>query len=357
MKRLKSILYALGGLFCLVAGITLEMWLPQKPVIVTTPQQAKRILTVPAGLSAPLISGERIVLGGMDSSLYLLEKGKIIQTQTKEGIFSAPPLFEANIFYAGNEKGLFAAYALNDSTPLWQFEADAEIKAPPVFFGKGTVVFGAYDANLYALNKKNGKLKWKVETGSFLNASPAVDEARGWVVAGGCDGMIRLIDAENGQELWQFEAGTHLPGGVVAEKGAAYGATHDGKIVAVDLERRHPLWIFDGSDSRYAFLSPPCLAGSTLFIGDERGALLMFDAQKGTLLCAEKFDAKIFPGWVEEKVLYASDADGKILRLSLPDLKIIDSVQVGTEFNAPPIRFGNGWVITDLDGNLYQCGA
>jgi outer membrane protein assembly factor BamB len=102
----------------------------------------------------------------------------------------------------------------------WSFPTGGVIADSPAV-ANGTVYFGSWDGNLYALDAATGTLKWKSYLG--ITASAACDPSRlgvssgpavanGVVYVGGGDGYFYALNASNGQTLWRVLVGNDSAG-------------------------------------------------------------------------------------------------------------------------------------------------
>jgi len=92
-------------------------------------------------------------------------------TGRSAGLADSPwPMFGGNAQHTG-----LSPYDTsgNNGGLLWRYKTDAPLMSSPAIGPDGTVYFGSYDNNLYALNP-NGSLKWKHITGGYVVSSPAI---------------------------------------------------------------------------------------------------------------------------------------------------------------------------------------
>ncbi len=96
--------------------------------------------------------------------------GKISTSDTPSdtsALHSQWPMFRGNPALNG-----WASGRLEDSLRLyWKFKTDDEIKSSPVI-SAGVVYIGSGDGRLYALQQKNGKVKWSYQTPDAIEAPP-----------------------------------------------------------------------------------------------------------------------------------------------------------------------------------------
>ncbi|MBN1139776.1 MAG: PQQ-binding-like beta-propeller repeat protein [Anaerolineae bacterium] len=111
-----------------------------------------------------------------------------------------------------------------------------DINSSPAVGEDNSVYFGVTDNNVYALNS-NGTLRWKYDTGGPVDSSPALDDEAAYVV-GGPDGHAKLyaLDRRDGSLRWSVTIGGRS---VLASSPAigygkmVYVASQDGILFAI----------------------------------------------------------------------------------------------------------------------------
>lgn len=162
------------------------------------------------------------------------------------------PALDATRVYAGSDAGVFRALNQETGAIEWELAVGPHGKGKGIFSSPairdGTVFFGAYDGNVYALDAATGKKKWVYWDADWVGSSPAVSGTLGLV----------FIGLEFG--LWRKHGG----------------------IIALNIETGAPVWEF----------TMPCLTHSSplyiaeheqVVIGSNDGAVYLFDARTGTL--------------------------------------------------------------------------
>jgi outer membrane protein assembly factor BamB len=125
----------------------------------------------------------------------------------------------------------------------WRFAPDTDdctAAYAPTVAGE-TVFFGPGDGKLYAVNRADGKLKWKL------------DEAREWqyvrqmyvsdkvLVAGTYTELLYGINADTGRVLWKFKAGNFINSHHVSGD-TAYLWSPTGWVYAIDVDTGAVRW-------------------------------------------------------------------------------------------------------------------
>jgi outer membrane protein assembly factor BamB len=92
-----------------------------------------------------------------------------------------------------------------------------------------TLYFGANKGGMYALNARDGSLKWKFPVYGSIYSSPAID-ARGTLYTGSSVEHVYAIDSTSGEAIGDYNAG--------ASVWAAPSIRPDGTLVVADRSGR-----------------------------------------------------------------------------------------------------------------------
>jgi outer membrane protein assembly factor BamB len=68
-----------------------------------------------------------------------------------------------------------------------------------------TLYFGANKGGIYALNTRDGSLKWQFPIFASVYSSPALD-ARGTLYTGSTVGFVYALDAASGEKIAEYDA-------------------------------------------------------------------------------------------------------------------------------------------------------
>ena len=184
--------------------------------------------------------------------------------------------------------------------PLWTYKTDGPVWSAPAV-ADGTVYFGSYDGNVYALNTADGKEVWRFKTGGAVIGRPTVEGPYLYVPSD--DGILYKLSRKDAKAVWKFD--TH--GGAVTRAvlhefsadfdifqssasvadGTVYIGSADKRLYAVDAESGQERWHFD---TQGMVRSTPRVADGRVFFGSNDNGLYAVDAAKGTLLW--KLDAR-----------------------------------------------------------------
>lgn len=156
--------------------------------------------------------------------------------------------------YIGSHAGEFQALDLATGKRDWSFSAGGRIESGAACSCNGSLVFvGCHDRNLYALNRSTGRLSWSFETGDAIKCTPlcvpiapysdlgegTAREGKlnhGMVLVGSHDGVLRSLYEVDGGLRWSIDCGGALFASPAQDADArvVYAATTKGRVVALD---------------------------------------------------------------------------------------------------------------------------
>jgi outer membrane protein assembly factor BamB len=192
---------------------------------------------------------------GDDGTLFVAARG-VVALEAKTGAkrwawmpthkvgWASPTLDDHGMLFVGSLDDDFGApgdsgrliYGIEAATlaTKWTFETASDwIYSTPAIGCDGTVLVGADDHRLYALDPERGLSKWSYETPGMVWSSPTVD-AHGVVYLGTRGGTVVALDPRDGSTRWSYETGaTDITSSVVIGRdGSLYVATLDGTVFA-----------------------------------------------------------------------------------------------------------------------------
>jgi outer membrane protein assembly factor BamB len=272
-----------------------------------------------------------------DGVILVSHKGELSALELQEGALSA---LESWSFPAKEDKDL-------DLEGIYGNPAVAD----------GTVYFGAYDDNVYALDLEDGRPLWAVATDGPVIGGIAL--GGGIVYVGSDDGNLYALDLETGDEKGRCLTGDGIWATPLVADGTVYVASLDDKLYAFDaasLSRGdcQPRW--EPFEAEGGLISTPVLAGDTILVGGIDRRLYAVDAATGQ----EKWSFKA-DNWfwtrplVADGVVYAGSVDSNVYALDLAagEPKWDVPFEAEAPIRAAPIILDSVLIVADRNGNLY----
>jgi outer membrane protein assembly factor BamB len=188
---------------------------------------------------------------------------------TTEWMFKAPnptlghvlsksePLLDADTIYVGSDNEHFYAINQSDGSLKWKYRVGKKAFGKSIFSNpalyKNLIIFGAYDGNVYALDKTTGKRVWISFEADFVGSSPAVSEDLGLVFIGLEFGLFRkhggivALDAKTGETVWldnSHPAFTHSSPAYIAPYQQVVIGSNDGGVRLYNAKDGTKIWEF-----------------------------------------------------------------------------------------------------------------
>jgi outer membrane protein assembly factor BamB len=287
-----------------------------------------------AVVSAPLVTGNKVIVSSRDNHVYGLESA------------------------TGNQ--------------LWKFTMQPEpahkwgwdyYMASPVVLGK-TAFIGSGDHHLYALNADNGKLVWKFKTGNKVRATPLLYQGK--LYAPSFDGIVYVLDPANGNLLWKFETeGAHLNSDdfgwdrnsinstpVIQDSLMVFGS-RDGSVYCVNINSHKQKWKFSYGPS-WAIASPIIRNNAVLTSWSDNSLFCSIDLQSGKEKWKYNCGSYVYPNPVaDEKHVYTGAGNGKVFAFDFETGALKWEYQTaGAVLSSPLLDHGTLYIGSD-DGNVY----
>jgi eukaryotic-like serine/threonine-protein kinase len=196
----------------------------------------------------------------------------------------------------------------------WRIQTGAEIMASPIL-GNGLVYIGSSDRNLFALEFKTGRERWRYEAGSGLITTATLD---GGFIYSTFMETIFALDAATGDEGWFASAYGHNAS-TPAISGDNLSVTGDTRLYTFAASTGDLRWIADLGG--VVLNGAPAISGGMVHItctlpNTERVRYLAVDAMTGTHVWSVDFD-----GWwdvipvVTGGYVYVANSDGVLRAL------------------------------------------
>lgn len=374
--------------------------------------------------SSPKIADGTIYIGSEDKNLYAIDE-KTGQQKWKfltgAAVHSSAAIADGIVYFSSFDGFIYAVDA-KTGQEKWKFKTGSEQKmGGKGYFGfkpeeayhddlwdfflsspvvqKNVVYAGSSDGNVYALNAKDGSLKWKHATGNSVHSSPAIDNNTLYI--GSWDTYLYALDTESGAEKWKFKTGdqgglTGILANPAIRNGIVYIGARDGFFYALNSSSGDLIWkyscnnswimssaafkddlVYFGTSDTYLLLgldqktgkekfsfksngylySSPLVSGTTLFIGDFTGKMFAVDLNgkglKSTSFATEgrkKYAAQVLKNDTLDFVYAAKGAD--LAQFAVNEKVMNDYYKLGAIVSTPAVSnkvlfFGSA------DGYLY----
>jgi len=189
-------------------------------------------------------------VAGSDKRLHALrvtDKVQVFEVATVDDSMITSVIAEQDFVIFSTESGSVISITADGPKRLWQFDA-ADRVAESLAKDANSLFIASKDTNVYRINILNGKLVWKYQTGAMLEKGPVVtDEIVYQYVRS--EGLV-AIDKKSGKLIWKLAEGVDL---LAEANGESYVITKDGKMAVMDNKKAKQVRLVDFAGvSRYA---------------------------------------------------------------------------------------------------------
>jgi len=200
-----------------------------------------------------------------------------------------------DMFIIGNSDGKVYALDVRNGDLRWKFETGHRVWATPLIVSD-MVYIGSMDRHLYALRLSDGQVIWDFRAAGAFAGTPAL--RNGTLYIGAFDDKLYAIDVETGTEIWRFAGQNWFWGGPAVYDGVVYAADVNGNVYAVNADTGQQVWhreLLTADDRPAPVRSAPALSedGSTLFVGSQIGTLYALDTSDGFKLWASESEGQL----------------------------------------------------------------
>ncbi len=171
---------------------------------------------------------------------------------------------------------LSGEFEVEDSIlPVWKFKCEDEIRGKAPSADDTTLYVGVYDNNIYALDLKDGKFKWKFASDGGIAGKPAVYKDR---LIFGSEDRVAYAITNSGRMIWTCPTEGRIRSSPVAAYDHAFFGSDDHRLYAVNTKTGRVIWRFEAMGP---IRSSPALGDELVYVGSEDHHLYAVDLSSG----------------------------------------------------------------------------
>jgi outer membrane protein assembly factor BamB len=181
---------------------------------------------------SPSVSSDAIAFGSCAAAMHIFDPSsgkKLFNVEIDpDSQIAGGVAIEDGMAYSGCRSGKILRVDLKQGKIVWVNPlAKGEIFSTPAL-AKDLVVACSDDGNVYALERADGKLRWKFDT-KGMPSSPVIAGDKVLVAA---DGVLRMLSLLDGAERWSMKISDDIASPSVTKKFVLIGS-EDGTVVAL----------------------------------------------------------------------------------------------------------------------------
>ncbi len=306
------------------------------------------------GDSWPMFRGGQRLLGrasgALADSLVFFWKFKT------NGEVRSSPVIEDGLVYVGSSDANVYAIDLRNGQQVWAYQTADAVEATPCVVG-GSVFVGSSDNFLYALDAKDGSLKWKYETeGEILGATNWTHSSNSeqiLILVGSYDNKLYCVDSADGELVWMYETDSYINGSpAVGEGKTAFGGC-DALIHVVSVADGGEVTQIDAGS--YIAASAALLDGQ-VYVGNYDNAFIKADIAAGKIMWEyTEGDCPFFSSpAVGESVVVFGGRDNRVHCVNRDDGTVVWTFLTQGEVDSSPVICGDKVIVGSEDGRVYM---
>ena len=182
------------------------------------------------------------------------------------GVVESTPLYANGVLYFGSwDRNLYAVNAKTGKL-RWRYRADDELNTSPAYAG-GSIYIASKGGRVHAVNARTGKARWVAESYSRFGgreqfyATPTL--AYGRVYIGNTDGNVYAYGAGTGKLIWASNAGSYVYSAAAVWRRTVYVGSYDGRVYALDAATGQTRWTYESPGSIHG--APTVMGGLVYF--------------------------------------------------------------------------------------------
>jgi outer membrane protein assembly factor BamB len=224
------------------------------------------------------------------------------------GDIEVSPLLTAGKLFFGTTSGTFYCVDAAEGKTVWKFDLPENTRKKGIrstaTIADSIIIFGAEDANVYGLNKRDGTVRWRTGTSAAVDASPSIDGSVAYI--GDLGGKLYAINVFTGTVEWFTEVGGAVYACPTITPEKIVVGTTDGSLVALGPSDGQRLW---SVNLEAVINSSAVLSGSILYVGTLKKMLFAVNVSDGSIVWSTTLPGRVktSPAIADGKLFLATD--------------------------------------------------
>src|SRR6266508_376174 len=224
----------------------------------------------------------------------------------------------------------------------------------PAVVSDGVAYIGNSRGTIRAISMRSGKIVWRHDTPrGKLAASPAVVGRE--VLVHGMDGHVWALDRRNGRLRWYRTIGSPIESSPVVRRGTDYFGTWSGRLYALNVRTHRVRW---ARSLGAKITSSVAVAGGTIYVGDYAGRIWALSARTGRTRWVRHVNGRVYgtPAVSHRRVFVPSSTGGSLTAFSTGG-RHLWSVHTGSYVYSSPAVWAGRVFFGSYDGVFYSVSA
>ena len=194
---------------------------------------------------------------------------RVVWSRGLGSLIEFPAVVSDGVAYIGNSRGTIRAISMRSGKIVWRHDIPrGKLAASPAVVGREVLVHGM-DGHVWALDRRNGRLRWYRTIGSPIESSPVV--RRGTDYFGTWSGRLYALNVRTHRLRWTRHLGAKITSSVAVAGGTIYVGDYAGRIWALSARTGRTRWVRHVNGRVYG---TPAVSRRRVFVPSSTGGSL-----------------------------------------------------------------------------------
>ena len=221
----------------------------------------------------PVLDGGHAFIAGKGMAALEIATGRVLWSAPSEPTVTAPPVAAGSRLLAGEEDGTLRCRDRASGVSLWKLRTGSALLAPPVVDSEGRRLYlGTTDRRLLEVGLEKGRKGWAWKVGADVESPGLIHEHR--VLFTAFDAVLYALNRGNGNLVWRAPLPSRPLSGPLLAGATVLVACHEKDVIGFDVKTGRPV----GNVRTIALIgTPPLLLGGRLFLGLKDRSVVGFE--------------------------------------------------------------------------------
>ena len=221
----------------------------------------------------PVLDGEHVFIAGKGMAALDIATGRVLWSAPSDPTVTAPPVAAGPRLLAGEEDGTLRCRDRASGVSLWTLRTGSALLAPPVVDPEERRLYlGTTDRRFLEVGLEKGKKGWAWKVGADVESPGLIHEHR--VLFAAFDAVLYALNRGNGNLAWRAPLPSRPLSGPLLAGATVLVACHEKDVIGFDVKTGRPV----GNLRTIALIgTPPLLLGGRLFLGLKDRSVVGFE--------------------------------------------------------------------------------
>lgn len=211
----------------------------------------------------PVLDGDRVLIAGKGLAALDLATGRVLWSAPTDPTIASPPITAGSRLLHGEEDGTLRCRDRASGVSLWTLRTGSALLASPVFDAERRRLYlGTTDRRILEVGLEKGEPGWTWKVGADIESPGVIQEHR--VLFAAFDAVLYALNRGNGNLVWRAPLTSRPISGPLVSGRTVLVACHESDVLGFDLKTGKSVGNLRTS-ARIG--TPPLLMGGRLFVG------------------------------------------------------------------------------------------